>query len=722
MKVVILAAGRGTRLGKLTEKFPKCMLNFGNESILQRQVRILKECGINENEIYVVVGYQWEQVRAHLPIVNYVINDRYYETDNSYSLHLALKEIDDDVIILDGDLIFESGLMEGFVAQNGNVALALPRITGYEDTGITLHEDGSIAEIGKHILSDTAYGSMLRLEKNSIGEMQRLLSRTEHEKTWYTISLNEFVKDNTVKVFLSSMGVHGINSFFEYISAKRLFGVEDFSILVTGASGFLGEKIYHTLKRDYKVEGIKGSRSDKPYTMVDLTNKKETAAYVELKKPKVIVHTAGIADPEQCMSNKENAYAVNVTAVRNLTEICAEHNIKLIHISTDYVFDGNKTEPYSHLDERRPCNYYGETKKEAEDIVREYENSLIVRIPIIYGYNDEYDKETFPVHVVRQLMRHHELYLDNQQIRYPVLIDTIAIAVSKAISKTGIIHITSSQPVTKYEWAQIIAEEFSLDKALIHEKQHNELADRPKHVKLDVTEKDYSVMDVSDGTRVLRKQRNCVFKLIYKGVAADEIYGKNIAAYRIGLGRNLASAISQPILQDIDYIVPVPNSGLYYAMGLSEKTGIPYMQGLIKPDGMTRSFQIADLTLREQTIREKIIPIKPLLQEKNIALVDEAIFTGTTLRCVCDMLRACNVNKIFIFIPTPICSHQCHQFVQPERQLLSQNISSEKMREYFGAEAVIFQSQEVFLSSIQDIENICFECFVDKANQVVVER
>ncbi len=158
-------------------------------------------------------------------------------------------------------------------------------------------------------------------------------------------------------------------------------------------------------------------------------------------------------------------------------------------------------------------------------------------------------------------------------------------------------------------------------------------------------------------------------------------------------------------------MVPVPTSGLYYAMGLAEKIKVPYMQSLIKPDSKTRSFQIADLALREKVIQDKIFAIPELLKGKTVAIVDEAIFTGITLRVVCDMVRACDAKKIYICIPTPVCKNICKQYVQPERSPLNQRYNNISFKEYFKVEGVFFQRYELFLNSISEIENICCECF-----------
>ena len=158
--------------------------------------------------------------------------------------------------------------------------------------------------------------------------------------------------------------------------------------------------------------------------------------------------------------------------------------------------------------------------------------------------------------------------------------------------------------------------------------------------------------------------------------------------------------------------MPIPNSGLFYAMGLAEQIRIPYMQALVKPDTTTRSFQISDIALREQVIRQKITPVRELLENKNIILVDEAIFTGTTLRIVCDMVKACGAGEIYVAIPTPICRNVCMQYVQPERRLLSWDVDEKEIVTYFKVNGVFFQTYDRFEESVLGLGNICKDCFL----------
>ncbi len=709
MKVIILAAGRGVRLGALTAHRPKCLLEFGSETILERALRILHECGISSEDITIVAGYKAETVSARYD--NVIVNEAYYKTDNSYSLYLALQQVTEDVLVLDGDLVFEPALIKHLLqVREPNWLLCRKSNSSLGDTGILQNDNGTVAAIGKHIGGTTySYVGIARISRQAVSDFIKELYT--NMSAWYTIPLNHLLMNHPFYVQTAQQPVMEINTNFDYLSAKAAYGIENVKIVVTGASGLLGKKIYHILKRNYEVIGIRHQNKSSDFFSLDLNNREAVRAFFELNRPQIVINCAGIAEPDICEIDHEAASRINVEAVRILCEICKEFDTKLIHISTDYVFDGNDTSEYTPEHERFPQNYYGFTKMQAEDIVWQYENSLTVRIPVIYGYNDIGDKETFPLKVIRALEKRRPLYLDHKQIRYPVLTDEVALILSKSLSMTGILHISSSRPVTKYTWAKVIARQFGYDETLIHEDRQSNLKNRPAHVRLELADPMHAASDVEHGTEIMKAQMYCAFKLVYASQPEHDIFEKSVGEYRYKLGMALGCTLPADVVKSLDYIVPVPSSGLYYAMGVAETTQVPYIQGLYKTDPRSRSFQIADNRLREKMIHSKILPIRKLIEGKAIALVDEAVFTGTTLKVVCDICKACHVRKIYICIPTPPCYNRCGNYMRPERELLAEYKEIEELKNYFKVENIFFQPFDNFRESLKTIDRICYKCF-----------
>ena len=716
MKAVILAAGRNEEIAPFIGDFPKCMLGLDGETVIGRQIRILKNCGIRESDIVVVVGYKKEKIAVNDNVV-LLENPEYAKTGNAYSLFLALNRIvgEEDVVVLDGDLIFEEELIRRLVSMNGNVLVGEREATAFEKTGIDFDEELNLVNsIGKHISGTITYSNIMRLQVGTARALQKILSRDEYKKVWYTVPLDKIFEKERFQLFLSNEKVCEINNYNDYRAILEKYGTDRELILVTGASGFLGEKLYHILKRQHTVIGIKNNaNSDKKFMAIDLSDFEKTLSFINIHKPSVIINTAGIADPDICMNNRELAERVNVTAVDNLVKICRMNAIKLIHISTDYVFAGNQKSAYEKTAPWSPVNFYGETKARAEKLVKQCIDSLIVRTPILYGYNDENDKPTFPTKVLKSLQKGETVEADNIQKRYPVLIDELATAIEEKLDMTGILHVTSQKAVTKFEWAKIIAKSFGFENAKIVEKNGTQ-EQRPLNVHLATDADDVVTSDVVSGTDILRNQLGCVFKLIYKSSPHKKIYGRNVGQYRYWLGEKLGESIPSSVVGQLDCIIPVPSSGLFYAMGLSKKIGVPYVQALLKPDSGVRSFQLSDLSMRESVIRDKIFTISGFIKDKTVALVDEAVFTGTTLRVVCDMVRACRVKAIYICIPTPVCTKRCHEHVMPDRKMLGEN--GESMAEYFNVQGIFFQPEKTFLESIKDIRNNCHKCFSDGGN------
>lgn len=118
MKAIILAASRGKQLGELTKDIPKCMLTFGRETILERQIRLLGEVGVGSPDICVVAGYKAEKIKE-IEGISLIINNEYKVTDNSYSLWLALQSVDDDILVLDGDLVYEADVLRLLCGAKG---------------------------------------------------------------------------------------------------------------------------------------------------------------------------------------------------------------------------------------------------------------------------------------------------------------------------------------------------------------------------------------------------------------------------------------------------------------------------------------------------------------------------------------------------------------------------------------------------------------------------
>ena len=121
MRAIILAAGAGLRLGQHTKDVPKALLDLNGKSILERQISLLRQHGINE--IFVVTGYQRE--KHTLKDIEYIFNPRYAETEQLASMMVARTKIFDDVLVIFGDIVFDAQILQQILASNDNIAIAV---------------------------------------------------------------------------------------------------------------------------------------------------------------------------------------------------------------------------------------------------------------------------------------------------------------------------------------------------------------------------------------------------------------------------------------------------------------------------------------------------------------------------------------------------------------------------------------------------------------------
>ena len=166
-------------------------------------------------------------------------------------------------------------------------------------------------------------------------------------------------------------------------------------VLVTGVGGQLGYDVVNELaKRDYECIGsdiLESADSPFPYVQLDITDKYAVEKALAEASPDVVIHCAAwtAVDAAEDEENKPKVYAVNVTGTKNIAEACKKLGCKLIYISTDYVFNGQGTEPWqADCKDFAPLNYYGQTKLEGELAVSgTLEKFFIVRIAWVFGQN-----------------------------------------------------------------------------------------------------------------------------------------------------------------------------------------------------------------------------------------------------------------------------------------------------------------------------------------------
>jgi dTDP-4-dehydrorhamnose reductase len=205
---------------------------------------------------------------------------------------------------------------------------------------------------------------------------------------------------------------------------------------------------------------------------------------------------------------------VNVGAVKNLVKACQGRNIKLVHISTDYIFDGENG-PYSEDDPPNPVNFYGQTKLESENVIKQGGiDSLIVRTNVLYGFGRKV-KRNFLLWLLEKLTVGEKIKIANDQFSNPTLADNLSQCILEMVDGdlTGVIHIGGADYLSRYDFAMKVAQKFEFDTAFISPTTTESLgqkAKRPLHGGLRV-EKAQSLLktkllNVEEGLEQARQQ------------------------------------------------------------------------------------------------------------------------------------------------------------------------------------------------------------------------
>ncbi len=248
-------------------------------------------------------------------------------------------------------------------------------------------------------------------------------------------------------------------------------------ILVTGANGLLGQRLACLLGPEPKYELLLTSHHPSfvlnhelllDYTQLDITSKGDVKSLVTSFRPDVIINAAAMTNVDACESQRELAWKINVHGVENLVDVSRSLQAKLLHISTDYVFDG-KRGPYAEDDRPNPINYYGKTKLASENVVRTGDTRYaIVRTIVLYG-NGKSVKQNFALWVIENLKNNHPIKAATDQIGSPTYVHDLAFGLLRIVEQDGegIYHLSGSESLSRYDFAVRIADVFGFDTALI---------------------------------------------------------------------------------------------------------------------------------------------------------------------------------------------------------------------------------------------------------------
>jgi len=296
------------------------------------------------------------------------------------------------------------------------------------------------------------------------------------------------------------------------------------TILITGANGLLGQKLVQQIFDEGQFEviptGLGESRlpvnlKSAKWISLDIIDRDDVLRVFEKTKPDFVINTAAMTNVDICEKEKKACETLNIHAVMNLIQAAEKFNSHLVHLSTDFIFDG-EAGPYSEDDTPNPINYYGWTKMKAEEKIKASKIKwTIIRTVLVYGIANDMSRSNIILWVKESLEKGESLQLVNDQFRTPTLAEDLAQGCLLVIKKQagGIYNISGKEQLTPYDMAIATAEFFHLDKSMIQETNSDKFtqdAKRPMKTGfiLDkaISELGYSPKSFMDGIGILSKQ------------------------------------------------------------------------------------------------------------------------------------------------------------------------------------------------------------------------
>ena len=256
-------------------------------------------------------------------------------------------------------------------------------------------------------------------------------------------------------------------------------------IIILGASGLIGNQIVNAGKNNHKIIGIYQKNKIKldgisTHKINLIENFDILKNLIKIEKPEIVINSAGISNIDFCEKFQKESYKINTELPRNLTKISLEYNFKLIQLSTDYVFNGQKEE-YLENDLVDPINFCGKSKSESENIVLKNSKNIVMRTSTIYGWNPQI---RFFNYVLNQLKQDKLVKINHNGKNCPTLLDDLVRLIYGVIDLdfNGIFHGTGSSCISKKFFAEKIAQKFHLnDKLIVLNDIDDTIAKRPQN-------------------------------------------------------------------------------------------------------------------------------------------------------------------------------------------------------------------------------------------------
>ena len=226
-------------------------------------------------------------------------------------------------------------------------------------------------------------------------------------------------------------------------------------ILLLGHKGMLGSDLLTQMRLHHEVVGMDQDE-------INITSASDCAKAIEDTAPQIVINAAAYTNVDACESAKEDCFAVNAEALQNIATSCQNKNIRIVHFSTDYVFNGSESSPYKEDENCDPINTYGASKLAGEKYLQSLaQNYIIIRTAWLYGANGK----NFVRTILEKAKTTPKLTVVDDQIGSPTHTKDLAAAVDHLIEKNaqGIFHVTNRGSCSWYQFAVKILQEAGID-------------------------------------------------------------------------------------------------------------------------------------------------------------------------------------------------------------------------------------------------------------------
>lgn len=290
--------------------------------------------------------------------------------------------------------------------------------------------------------------------------------------------------------------------------------------MVIGASGLLGSKLMLQAGRKYDVSGSYNPQVDGKTAWrlepLDIGSKDEVEKLFDKTKPEIVILCAAMTNVDACEKQPLVANRVNATGPELVARTCKKSGARLVHVSTDYVFDGSKTRKYTEEDLPRPISVYGSSKLAGERaVLSTHPEAAVARPAVLYGWNPLEDKDNFVTWVLKKLRKGEKATLFKDQRISPTFADDLAKTLLELAEKDakGVWHVSGPDCFDRPTCGRMIAKEFGLDEALISPVPSSSVslpAKRPANSCLDVSKVEKmlgrKMLSFQQGLKVMSEQ------------------------------------------------------------------------------------------------------------------------------------------------------------------------------------------------------------------------